>query len=70
MSVEKAEQPQNIGLFEEGVRSSRGLSEEQQRHVRENMTEEELVTFNQRGLLATQHCARGREGVERRVAAN
>jgi len=37
----------NIGdLFEELVKLSRNLSEEQQRHVRENMTEEELVIFD------------------------
>jgi type I restriction enzyme R subunit len=33
-------------LFEELVKLSRGLNEEQQRHVRENMTEEELVIFD------------------------
>ena len=33
-------------LFEELVKFSRNLSEEQQRHVRENMTEEELVIFD------------------------
>ena len=33
-------------LFEELVRLSRGLSEEQQRHVRESMSEEELVIFD------------------------
>lgn len=33
-------------LFEELVKLSRSLSEEQQRHVRENMTEEELVIFD------------------------
>jgi len=33
-------------LFEELVNLSRNLSEEQQRHVRENMTEEELVIFD------------------------
>lgn len=33
-------------LFEELLRLSRNLSEEQQRHVRENMTEEELVVFD------------------------
>jgi type I site-specific restriction-modification system R (restriction) subunit len=33
-------------LFEELMRFSRNLSEEQQRHVRENMTEEELVIFD------------------------
>ena len=33
-------------LFEELVKLSRNLSEEQQRHVRENMTEEELVIFD------------------------
>jgi type I restriction enzyme, R subunit len=33
-------------LFEELLKLSRGLSEEQQRHVRENMTEEELVIFD------------------------
>jgi len=33
-------------LFEELVKLSRGLSEEQQRHVRESMTEEELVIFD------------------------
>src|ERR1019366_10720973 len=33
-------------LFEELVRLSRNLSDEQQRHVRENMTEEELVIFD------------------------
>jgi type I restriction enzyme R subunit len=33
-------------LFEELLRFSRNLSEEQQRHVRENMTEEELVIFD------------------------
>ena len=33
-------------LFEELVILSRNLSEEQQRHVRENMTEEELVIFD------------------------
>jgi type I restriction enzyme R subunit len=37
----------NIGeLFEELVKLSRNLSEEQQRHVRENMSEEELVIFD------------------------
>ena len=33
-------------LFEELFKFSRSLSEEQQRHVRENMTEEELVIFD------------------------
>jgi type I restriction enzyme R subunit len=33
-------------LFEELLKLSRNLSEEQQRHVRENMTEEELVIFD------------------------
>jgi len=33
-------------LFNELVKLSRSLSEEQQRHVRENMTEEELVIFD------------------------
>jgi hypothetical protein len=33
-------------LFEELLRLSRNLSEEQQRHVRENMSEEELVVFD------------------------
>ncbi len=33
-------------LFSELVKLSRSLSEEQQRHVRENMTEEELVIFD------------------------
>ena len=33
-------------LFEELVKLSRNLSEEQQRHVREQMTEEELVIFD------------------------
>jgi len=33
-------------LFAELVKLSRGLSEEQQRHVRENMTEEELAIFD------------------------
>jgi type I restriction enzyme, R subunit len=33
-------------LFEELAKLSRHLSEEQQRHVRENMTEEELVIFD------------------------
>lgn len=33
-------------LFEELVKLSRNLSDEQQRHVRENMTEEELVVFD------------------------
>jgi type I restriction enzyme R subunit len=33
-------------LFEELVKMSRNLSDEQQRHVRENMTEEELVIFD------------------------
>lgn len=33
-------------LFEELMRLSRNLSEEQQRHVRENMREEELVIFD------------------------
>ncbi|MBI3247143.1 MAG: DUF3387 domain-containing protein [Deltaproteobacteria bacterium] len=33
-------------LFEELVRLSRSLNEEQERHVRENMTEEELVIFD------------------------
>lgn len=33
-------------LFAELVKLSRNLSEEQQRHVRENMTEEELVIFD------------------------
>ena len=33
-------------LFEELLKFSRNLSEEQQRHVRENMTEEELVIFD------------------------
>jgi type I restriction enzyme R subunit len=33
-------------LFEELVKFSRNLSAEQQRHVRENMTEEELVVFD------------------------
>jgi len=37
----------NIGeLFEELLKLSRSLSDEQQRHVRENMTEEELVIFD------------------------
>jgi len=34
------------GLFNELVALSRTLSEEQQRHVREHMTEEELVIFD------------------------
>ena len=33
-------------LFEELLKLSRNLSEEQERHVRENMTEEELVIFD------------------------
>ena len=33
-------------LFEELLKLSRGLSDEQQRHVRENMSEEELVIFD------------------------
>ena len=33
-------------LFEDLVRFSRGLSDEQQRHIRENMSEEELVIFD------------------------
>ncbi len=33
-------------LFDELMKLSRNLSEEQQRHVRENMTEEELVIFD------------------------
>ena len=33
-------------LFDELLKLSRNLSEEQQRHVRENMTEEELVIFD------------------------
>ena len=33
-------------LFEELVKLSRSLSEEQQRHIREQMTEEELVVFD------------------------
>jgi len=33
-------------LFEELLKLSRNLSDEQQRHVRENMTEEELVIFD------------------------
>jgi type I restriction enzyme R subunit len=33
-------------LFEELLKLSRNLSEEQQRHVREKMTEEELVIFD------------------------
>jgi len=33
-------------LFEELLKLTRNLSEEQQRHVRENMTEEELVIFD------------------------
>ena len=33
-------------LFEELLKLSRDLSEEQQRHVRENMTEEELAIFD------------------------
>jgi type I restriction enzyme, R subunit len=33
-------------LFEELLKLSRSLSDEQQRHVRENMTEEELVIFD------------------------
>ena len=33
-------------LFEELLKLSRSLNEEQQRHVRENMTEEELVIFD------------------------
>jgi type I restriction enzyme R subunit len=33
-------------LFEELLKLSRNLSEEQQRHVRENLTEEELVIFD------------------------
>jgi type I restriction enzyme R subunit len=33
-------------LFEELLKFSRNLSEEQERHVRENMTEEELVIFD------------------------
>jgi len=38
---------QSIGeLFEELLKLSRNLSDEQQRHVRENMTEEELVIFD------------------------
>ena len=38
---------QSIGeLFEELLKFSRNLSDEQQRHVRENMTEEELVIFD------------------------
>jgi type I restriction enzyme R subunit len=38
---------QGIGeLFEELLKLSRNLSDEQERHVRENMTEEELVIFD------------------------
>ncbi len=38
---------QNIeGLFEELMKLSRSLNEEQERHVREHMTEEELVIFD------------------------
>jgi type I restriction enzyme R subunit len=38
---------QSIGeLFEELLKLSRNLNEEQERHVRENMTEEELVIFD------------------------
>jgi type I restriction enzyme R subunit len=38
---------QNIeGLFEELLKLSRNLNQEQERHVRENMTEEELVIFD------------------------
>ena len=38
---------QSIGeLFEELLKLSRNLSEEQQRHIRENMSEEELVIFD------------------------
>jgi len=38
---------QSIGeLFEELLKLNRNLSDEQQRHVRENMTEEELVIFD------------------------
>jgi type I restriction enzyme R subunit len=33
-------------LFEELLKLSRNLSDEQQRHVRENMSEEELVIFD------------------------
>ena len=33
-------------LFEESVKLSRNLSDEQHRHVRESMTEEELVIFD------------------------
>lgn len=33
-------------LFNELLKLSRNLSEEQQRHIRENMTEEELVIFD------------------------
>jgi len=33
-------------LFEELVKLSRNLSDEQQYHVRENMTEDELVIFD------------------------
>jgi type I restriction enzyme R subunit len=33
-------------LFQELLKLSRSLSEEEQRHVRENMTEEELVIFD------------------------
>ena len=33
-------------MFEELVKLSRNLSDEQQRHVRENMTEEQLVIFD------------------------
>jgi type I restriction enzyme R subunit len=33
-------------LFEELLKLTRNLSEEEQRHVRENMTEEELVIFD------------------------
>ena len=34
------------GLFEELLKLSRNLNLEQERHVRENMTEEELVIFD------------------------
>jgi type I restriction enzyme R subunit len=34
------------GLFEELLKLSRNLNQEQERHVRENMTEEELVIFD------------------------
>lgn len=52
-------------LFEELLQLSRNLSDEQQRHVRENMTEEELVIFDILTRPAPELSAEEREEVKK-----